>query len=139
MTASGRQKYLLDTHVLIWALMQKDKLSDTAQRLIGSTMNDIFVSTISFWEISLKVGMKKFDFDDFDLENLVDNVKNMNFKIINLYENEAITYSRLPQKENHRDPFDRMLIWTAIKYDYSLISKDEKFLQYRRNGLKLIW
>jgi PIN domain nuclease of toxin-antitoxin system len=63
----------------------------------------------------------------------------MGFTIIDLQEKETSTYHELPQKENHKDPFDRMLIWQAITKNCVMISKDEKFEQYKKNGLKLLW
>ena len=51
----------------------------------------------------------------------------------------ASTYHELPLKENHKDPFDRMLIWQAITKGMIMISKDEFFIQYTKDGLKLIW
>jgi PIN domain nuclease of toxin-antitoxin system len=63
----------------------------------------------------------------------------MGFTIIDMQENEAITFHKLPLKKNHKDPFDRMLIWQAITKNMTIISKDELFEQYRNDGLKLIW
>jgi PIN domain nuclease of toxin-antitoxin system len=45
----------------------------------------------------------------------------------------------LPEKKNHRDPFDRVLIWQAISLDIPIISKDEKFEQYTSDGLEVVW
>jgi PIN domain nuclease of toxin-antitoxin system len=63
----------------------------------------------------------------------------MDFTIIDLKETETITFFELPLKENHKDPFDRMLIWKAITNDMILISKDELLEPYKENGLKIIW
>ena len=63
----------------------------------------------------------------------------MDFSIIDLQENETITFHALPLKENHKDPFDRMLIWQAITKNMTLISKDTLFEQYIHGGLKLLW
>ena len=52
---------------------------------------------------------------------------------------EVITFHKLPLKDNHKDPFDRMLIWQAITKDMTIISKDKLFEQYKENGLKIIW
>jgi len=48
------------------------------------------------------------------------------------------SYIELPLKKNHKDPFDRMLIWQAITGNMTMISKDEFFEQYKKDGLKLI-
>jgi len=46
--------YLLDTHAFIWAVLETDKLSKNVQNIIKNMNNEIYVSTVSFWEISLK-------------------------------------------------------------------------------------
>ena len=50
--------YLLDTHILIWSLLDSEKLSKTILDIISNQENKIFVSTVSLWEISIKY---KFD------------------------------------------------------------------------------
>jgi len=62
----------------------------------------------------------------------------MDFTIIDMQENETITFHELPLKENHKDPFDRMLIWQAITKKFAMISSDKLFEQYKEDGLKLI-
>ena len=62
-----------------------------------------------------------------------------NFNILNPEPYDYISIGQIPQKENHHDPFDRMLIQQAIRNDLVLISKDEKFPQYEENGLQLLW
>jgi PIN domain nuclease of toxin-antitoxin system len=52
-------KYLLDTHALIWALTETGKLSKTVKSILVNSNDQIIVSTISFWEISLKIFIGK--------------------------------------------------------------------------------
>lgn len=61
--------YLLDTHAFIWAVLETNRLSKKIHSLITNTNNEIYVSTISFWEISLKTRINKFSFDN--IVNLV--------------------------------------------------------------------
>ena len=63
----------------------------------------------------------------------------MNFTIINIQEKESITFHELPLKANHKDPFDRMLIWQSIVKNMTMISKDGLFEQYKEDGLKIMW
>jgi PIN domain nuclease of toxin-antitoxin system len=97
--------YLLDTHTFIWATLETSKLSKTVKEIISDRNNEIFVSTVTFWEITLeKVNIK--DFPKY--------AKEMGFIIIDLKEAETITFHELPLKGDHKDPFDRMLVWQAI-------------------------
>jgi PIN domain nuclease of toxin-antitoxin system len=131
--------YLLDTHVFIWATLETNKLSKNAKKIIASKENEICVSTVSFWEISLKTRIKKFSFKNVNIKDFPKHAKNMDFTIIDLQENETITFHELSLKENHKDPFDRMLIWQAITKNMILVSKDGLFEQYKEDGLKLIF
>jgi len=131
--------YLLDTHTFIWSVLQSDNLSKNSKEIISDKNNEICVSTVSFWEISLKTQIKKYAFENINISDLPQYARNMDFTIIDMQENETITFHNLPLKKNHKDPFDRMLIWQAITKDMTIISKDELFEQYKKNGLKLIW
>jgi len=130
---------LLDTHTFIWTTLQTSNLSRKSKEIISNRSNEICVSTISFWEISLKTRINKFSFENIEINDFPKYARNMGFTIIDMQENEAITYYELPLKTNHKDPFDRMLIWQAITKNMTMISKDESFEQYRKDGLKLIW
>ena len=131
--------YLLDTHAFIWAALETNKLSKNVRNVILNRSNDIFVSTISFWEISLKTRINKFSFENINIMDFPQYAKDMDFAILDMKEYEAITFHELPLKDNHKDPFDRMLIWQAITKDMTMISKDGLFEQYKENGLKIIW
>ena len=131
--------YLLDTHTLIWTILQTNNLSKKSKEIISDRSNEICVSTVSFWEISLKIRIKKILFENININDFPKHTKNMGFTIIDMQEKESITFHELPLKNNHKDPFDRMLIWQAITRNMTMISKDESFNQYKRDGLKLIW
>ena len=60
-------------------------------------------------------------------------------KQIPLSPEEAINYSSFPFAENHKDPFDRMLIYQCVTNNYVLVSKDAKMEIYKESGLKCIW
>jgi PIN domain nuclease of toxin-antitoxin system len=131
--------YLLDTHTFIWSVLETDKLSKNIRSIITNLNNEIYVSTVSFWEISLKTSIKKFSFESIDIRNFPKYARGMDFNIMDIQENETITFHELPLKENHKDPFDRMLIWQAITKNITMASKDESFDQYIKDGLKLTW
>ena len=131
--------YLLDTHTFIWTTLKTDKLSENCKNIISNKSNEICVSTVSFWEIALKTGMKKFSFKNVNIKNFPQLARDMDLTVIGMQENEAITFHELPLKENHKDPFDRMLIWQAITKNMIMISKDGLFKQYKEDGLKLVW
>jgi len=130
---------LLDTHTFIWTTLQTNNLSKKSKEIISNKNNEICISTVSFWEIALKSRMNKFSFINININDFPLYAKNMGFTIIDMQENETITFHELPLKKNHKDPFDRMLIWQAITKNMTMISKDKSFEQYKKDGLKLIW
>ena len=131
--------YLLDTHTFIWSILNTKNLSKKSREIILNKNHEIYISTVSFWEISLKTRINKISFENININDFPKHARNMDFNIIDLQENETITFHELPLKENHKDPFDRMLIWQAITKKMTMISKDRLFEQYKEHGLKLIW
>ena len=131
--------YLLDTHTFIWTVLKTDNLGKTGKEIICTRSNEICVSTVSFWEISLKTRMKKFSFGNINIKDFPRFARDLDFTILDMQENETITFHELPLKDNHKDPFDRMLIWQAITKGMTMISRDSLFSQYKADGLKLIW
>jgi PIN domain nuclease of toxin-antitoxin system len=106
------------------------------QRLLADDSNDIFVSVISLWEISLKSGIGKLELHNIDISKLPEYIKKTGFDIINLESYEASTFHTLP-KIGHKDPFDRMLVWQAICRRFSLLTRDNALSAYCKSGLEL--
>jgi PIN domain nuclease of toxin-antitoxin system len=132
------RSYLIDTHILLWSLFDPNKLSKKVRDIVEHEDNEVLVSTVSFWEISLKYRLKKLELKKYAPEDLVTTVKEININILDLDVNDASTYYKLPIN-NHKDAFDRMLIWQAIQKNLTLLSKDNAFKNYQDLGLDLIW
>ena len=132
-------EYLIDTHILLWAIMDSNKLSKKEQQVLSDETNTIFVSPISFWEIAIKHQNKKLDLGKVNILHIPHIAEQLDFSLLNPEPYDYLTIGQIPQKENHHDPFDRMLIQQAIRNNLVLISKDEKFHQYEENGLQLLW
>ncbi|MCX7073586.1 MAG: type II toxin-antitoxin system VapC family toxin [Methylococcales bacterium] len=130
-------RYLLDTHSLLWAILEPEKLGKQAISILEDVDNRVFVSSITFWEISLKysIGKLMLSCNPDDLLTIVDE---MEFEKMPLMAEETALFYQLPRLL-HKDPFDRMLIWQAISHDLVLISKDGKFEDYEQYGLKVVW
>jgi PIN domain nuclease of toxin-antitoxin system len=109
------------------------------KEIISDRNNEIFVSTVTFWEITLKASIKKLSFEKMDIKDFPKYAKEMGFIIIDLKEEETITFHELPLKGDHKDPFDRMLVWQAITNNMVIISRDNSLKQYEENGLRIIW
>jgi PIN domain nuclease of toxin-antitoxin system len=129
---------LLDTHGFLWSLFAPEKLSRAAVREIKSPNNDVAVSVVTFWEISLKYALGKLKLAGVKPEELPDFAGQMNIEILPITAAEASSFHKLPRL-SHKDPFDRIIIWQAIQRKLTLISKDRNFEIYRKFGLKTSW
>lgn len=132
-------KYLLDTHTFIWSIMDSSKLSEKGRTIIENPNNEIFVSGITFWEIAIKTQIGKMKFENFNILHLPNIATQYGFSIFTPSAYDYVTYNELPLVESHKDPFDRMLIHSALKNNLILLSKDESFAHYEEFGLQLLW
>ena len=130
--------YLLDTHSFLWSAFSSRKLSRKASEAIVDPGNDICISTISFWEVSLKYALKKIELDVITPEELPDIAEQMGYSVLPLNSTEAASFHRLPLGV-HKDPFDRMLIRQAVTQHRTLISKDTDIGDYVQYGLNVLW
>jgi PIN domain nuclease of toxin-antitoxin system len=129
---------LIDTHTFLWSVSDPDRLGKKARTVLEDPNNSIWISVVSFWEISLKHAVGKLDLVNVLPEAFPDIAKQMQFEVLNLSALEAATFYKLP-KMSHKDPFDRLIIWQAIQQKFPIISKDKQFIAYKELGLKVIW
>lgn len=80
-------KYLLDTHTLLWFLFDDDKLSEKVKEIVTNSANGIFVSIITYWEISLKYGLGKLELRNSLPEELPFIAREVNILTLEISEN----------------------------------------------------
>ena len=132
-------RYLLDTHVILWLAYEPHKFSPTVQEILLHEETEIYLSAISFWEISLKFQSGKLDLRGHNPESLkVGFEQHFEFQELNLSLAEALTFYKL-ESMIHKDPFDRMLIWQALHHDLMVITDDENIKRYQEIGVKVVW
>ncbi|RJQ62467.1 MAG: type II toxin-antitoxin system VapC family toxin [Desulfobacteraceae bacterium] len=131
-------KYLIDTHTLLWTIFDPGKLSKSVKQEMGDPENEVAVSIISFWEISLKYGLGKLELINIEPDALPGIAEETGIEILSITPGEVASFYKLP-KLAHRDPFDRLIIWQAIQRKMKLISRDQEFKEYQRYGLNLYW
>jgi PIN domain nuclease of toxin-antitoxin system len=120
-------------------MTERSKLSATAADIIGEPSVIKHVSAISFFEMSIKISIGKLHLAGVQYGELPAILYDRGIELIVFEPFEAVALHKLPPKENHSDPFDRMLISQAIERNLTLISSDEKIAQYREHGLSLLW
>lgn len=131
-------KYLLDTHIFLWATGQSRRLPAKVAETITDPSKDVFVSAVSFWEIAIKVRTGKLDIGKNRPGDLPARALDMGFVLLGLLPEETATMGQLAE-DSHFDPFDRMLIWQAIQRGMVLVSGDPEFKKFKSDGLRLLW
>lgn len=130
-------RFLLDTHALLWFIEGDKKLSAYSRELIEDTDNEIFVSMISFFEIAIKTRLGKMVLTK-PLKEIAQDTLTAEIKILPITQAHIFEYENVPLVESHRDPFDRLLIATALHENMAVITVDEKF-KYYESLIELIW
>ena len=130
-------KLLLDTCSLLWALQTPEKLGGKARRALQSQENSIYVSPVSFWEISLKFALGKLRIEGASPEDIPEFVAREGWQLLDFQASTVASFHCLPIVPGHKDPFDRLLIWTAIKERLTFVSNDGALSEYEALGLKI--
>ena len=131
-------KYLLDTHTLLWCLFEPSKLSSRVVDTVENVSNEILVSILTLWEISLKFSLGKLTLEGITPDKLPEVIEKSGFDILPLSPVDAASSFRLPRLK-HQDPFDRLLIWQAIQNNLIFLSQDRKVQLYKEHGLQVLW
>jgi len=125
--------YLLDTHAAIWFFNGDNTLSETARRVILDPANSKYLCIASAWELAIKIGIGKLEFSG-KVAGFLRLADTNGFIIIPITTAHLTTLETLPLI--HRDPFDRLLVATAISEQMTLISADKNIAQYK---VPIVW
>lgn len=109
---------LLDSHALLWALHDPDRLRAEAAGAIRDPQRGVFFSAASAWELELKAALGKLELPDAWL----DAAEKTGFVEIPVTASEARDSARLPW--HHRDPFDRVLVAQARRHGLHIATRD---------------
>ena len=121
-------KLLLDTHAFLWFCLNDPQLSEQTLILIANPANDIFVSPASYWELAVKIGLRKYSLQQPVDTFFEDQISENQFKILPIEPRHVAPLTKLDF--HHRDPFDRLIIAQAMIEDISIISADSAFDAY---------
>lgn len=127
-------KALLDTHTLIWWLLDDPNLSKKARAVISQTNNQIYVSSVSAWELSIKHHSGKLPKIGNIVDKLSQYIRNERFEILPILLEHALLAGKLP--EEHKDHFDRMLVAQTRIENLKIVTTDPIFKKYH---CEIIW
>lgn len=127
-------KILLDTHIFLWALTKPKLLGENTKSSLKSSKNELYFSAASSWEISIKTNLGKLPLPEPPDKYISSRMASLKIIPLDVKHHHTFIVHQLPL--HHRDPFDRILISTAIAENIYLMSADEQFRNYEVN---LIW
>jgi PIN domain nuclease of toxin-antitoxin system len=117
-------RLLVDTHALLWWLIDDAGLSPTAREALSDPATDVLVSTASVWEIAIKRALGKLSAPD----DLPEHIEAQGFGWLPVEAEHAWQVRDLPP--HHRDPFDRLLVAQALVERIPVVSADASFAAY---------
>jgi PIN domain nuclease of toxin-antitoxin system len=133
-------KILLDTHIILWALTDNPKLSNKARDMILDESNEIFYSTASVWETTIKY-MSKPDRIRISGNQLSDFCAKMGYKMLPIADNHVKMLDTLVyhnKVQNHNDPFDRIMLSQAKAENMHFLTHDTKISLYNEDCVVMV-
>ncbi len=121
-------KLLLDTVGFLWAAINSPRFSRTARDLVAAPEHDVFLSSVSAWEIAVKHRLGKLELPQAPQRFVPAVRQRFDIDPLPLDEEPALAVGRLPPL--HADPFDRMLICQAIVHGLTILTPDQQIHQY---------
>jgi len=118
---------LLDTHTVLWFFNHVENLSTTAYDAILDSTNGKFISIASAWELAIKISLDKLTFEG-GIERFFSVADDNGFELLPIKEKHLKLLENLPLL--HRDPFDRILVTSAIAERMHLMTADANIHRY---------
>ena len=120
-------KILIDTQVFLWATLDKN-LPERIKKLIEADSSELFLSTASAWEISIKYALGKLPLPEHPKLFIGKTIKATNIKLLPITFEDVVAVSDMPH--HHKDPFDRLLVVQANLGKFRLLSVDPDIKKY---------
>jgi PIN domain nuclease of toxin-antitoxin system len=127
-------RLLLDTHTLLWFALGDPRLSSTAIARIMDTVHEKVVSPASYWEIAIKISVKKYVLSSSYEAFMAEAIDKNGFGYLHIEPKQTAVLTTLPF--HHTDPFDRLLVAQALVEGLSVVSNDVQLDAY---GVKRLW
>ena len=125
--------YLIDTCAFLWSLGDNPSLSKKARQIIEDGKN-LYLSQTTLWEIAVKKTIKKLNLVE-TTQELVEICEDSNITILPIENSYFETIQKLPYI--HSDPFDRLIIATALENSLTILTDDKEIKKYKE--IKTLW
>jgi len=124
-------KFLLDTHILLWSLLEPKRLTEEVQYNLNEISNELWLSPITTWEIIILSEKKKIKLASPSPADWIKEVfSKVPFKEAVLNHEVAIQSRKLNLP--HQDPADRFIVASALVFDLTLITSDKRLLNLEK-------
>ena len=120
-------KLLIDTHLILWAALEPDRLPARAEALLNDRDNVLLFSVVSLWEIAIKQALGREDFE-VDAHKLRRQLSNHGYEELPVFGEHALAVAGMPRL--HGDPFDRLLLAQALHERALLLTSDRQLGKY---------
>jgi len=127
-------RVLLDSNVLYWYLGHRAKLTPRVLTLLDDGSNDLYVSSVSLWELSIKVAKGKLTVPGNSIRSFYEQLDRIGITILTVTKGHILRTESLPH--HHRDPFDRMIVAQALEENLTILTADSDIPKY---AAPVIW
>jgi PIN domain nuclease of toxin-antitoxin system len=127
-------RLLLDTCTFLWLVSEPEKISVKAKELFIDPSNEVLLSVVSCWEITVKHALGRLPLPESPGQFVPAQREAHGIQSLPLDEECALHVARLP--DLHADPFDRMLVSQAIVHGLALVSPDKQIARY---PVRIFW
>ncbi len=118
---------LLDTQLAIWWQIDPDRLPASCVEAVLAGEGDVFVSRVSLWEMVIKHGLGKLHLD---LPRFVSRIEADGFRWLAIENRHLLELAQIEQADDHKDPFDRLLVAQSRSEPLILLTADTKLARY---------
>jgi PIN domain nuclease of toxin-antitoxin system len=120
-------RLLLDTQLVLWWLNGDPSLPKQVEPLVMAPGNQAYVSKASLWEMAIKRSLGKLDAD---LPRIVEEIPAIGMRYLDIQPEHVLKLAELPTFDDHKDPFDRMLVAQSLAEPLMLLTTDSKLGRY---------
>ena len=120
-------RLLLDTQLAFWWQTGDRKISEETRTIVEQSIESVLVSRVSFWELALKASMGKLKID---LAMFAEQVTAGGFSWLSIENEHVLQVAKLPVFDDHKDPFDRLLVAQSLSEPLILLTSDAKLGRY---------
>ena len=120
-------RLLLDTHLVLWWEANHPRLPKRVTELVRKEAEVVFVSRASLWEIAVKISIGRLKMD---IVRFTRNVEQHGFEWLDIKNNHLLAVATLPAFDDHRDPFDRLLVTQSQTEPLVLLTADPVLARY---------